>query len=442
MNQVLVNQILMNPPLVTGAICFTGCGLLAWKALKSVHTRPIRDNPRLRILEGIKTGREYGLEMTQLMVDTATREATSASLRAKQARDDSVSALLLEITTRCQEQNAIHKAEEARKMENTILHSQQLHGNSESLDNQLLAAREAREQAEEWARVAQQTARDVASKAKAAQEAAHNAAEEAAEMARAANQAREDAEEYLRRGILPVVIPKKKEIADAKSNVKYQNGLFHFAVAGAAGCGKSSLINAIRGLENKHADAAGTGVIETTNAIGRYPDSNPKFVWYDIPGAGTLRQPDWLYFNTQGLFVFDCVVVLFDNRFSEIDIAVLTNCRRFQIPTYIVRSKADVHIRNLMYDDGYSSDHDDPIPRKAMYAAARRRLVADTRETVRRNLQEANLPNQRVYIVSSRTLMPIVKDRSLSYRMIDELELMKDMIEAACAHRCDFRPEV
>ena len=435
-------QVPVIQALVTGAICLTGCGLLAWsipKALEFIRTHPIHDNPRLRVLKSIKTGREYVLEMAQLMTDEATR----ATLRAKQARDESISALLLETSARHCEKNAIHRAEEARKRVNAILHSQQLHGSSESLDKQLAAARGAREQAEEHVRVAQQTTWDVASKVRAAQETAHNTAKEAANMTNAANQAREDAEERLRRGIQPLVIPTEKEIANAKSNVKYESGLFHFAVAGAAGCGKSSLINAIRGLENKHADAAGTGVIETTDSIGRYPDPNPTypFVWYDIPGAGTLRQPHWQYFNAQGLFVFDCVIVLFDNRFSEINIAILTNCRRFQIPTYIVRSKADVHIRNLMYDDGYSSDYDDSMRREAMCAAAQQRLVADTRETVWRNLKEANLPDQRVYIVSRRTLMPIVK-QLLSRKMIDELELVKDMIEAACAHRCVFRPEV
>lgn len=439
-----MGQVVASKVLVTGAISLTGCGLLAWsipKALEFIRTHPIHDNPRLRILQGIKTGREYVLEMAQLVAD----EATNAALRAKQAENESVSALFRATDIRHREQNAIRKAEEARRRENAILaiiHSEQLHGSSENLDKQLMAAHEAREQAEEQVRLAQQASRDIASKVRDAQEAAQNAVKEAEEMARTANRAREDAEERLKKGIQPVVVPLEKEIAGAKANVQYQSGLFHFAVAGAAGTGKSSLINAIRGLENRHADAARVGVIETTDTIGRYPDPVNPFAWYDIPGAGTLKQPDWLYFNNQGLFVFDCVIVLFDNRFSAIDIAILTNCRRFQIPTYIVRSKADVHISNIMYDDGYSSDHDDPMRRDAMYAAARQRLVAGTRETVRRNLMEANLPDQRVYIVSNRTLLTMVKNQSLSYKTIDEPELIKNMVEAACTSRSDFRPGV
>ncbi|KIM60662.1 hypothetical protein SCLCIDRAFT_26366 [Scleroderma citrinum Foug A] len=416
----------MGQVLVIGAIGLAGFGLLrlAWsilKTLKFLRTNPIHANPRLRVMEGIKTGKEYVLGMAQLTTD----EAAKASLRAEQAENEALLASRLEAKTRRRKERAIRRAEEAKRRENAILTDLKLRSNSEGLTKQLEEAREAREQAEEQVRIAQQVSRDAASKARVAKELAQNTAKEAAEMTRAANKARKDAEECLKKGIQPAVIPTEKQIAQAKKKSGIPEWPFPFR-------------------QNRQADVARVGVIETTDTIGRYPDPNPNypFVWYDIPGAGTLRQPDWLYFNTQGLFVFDCVVVLFDNRFSEIDIAILTNCRQFQIPTYIVRSKADVHIRNLMYDDGYSSDHDDPIRRESMYAAARQRLVADTRETVRRNLNEANLPDQRVYVVSRRTLTTIVKDHSLSYKIIDELELIKDIVEAACARRCDILQEL
>ena len=282
---------------------------------------------------------------------------------------------------------------------------------------------------------------------KVAQAAVDKAKEEAESEVQAAEEARREAEECLRSGIRPIVLPTATEIAEAKARIQYQGGLFHFAVAGNAGSGKSTLINALRGLGNSHNAAARTGVVETTTMIGRYPDSNHPFVWYDIPGAGTLTQPDWLYFNNQGLFVFDCVIVLFDNRFTETDAAILKNCSRFRIPTYIVRSKADVHIDNMIKDmtDTDDSDSDDGFDQigefdetndQSIRESARERFIADTRATVEHNLRVADLPDQRVYIISSRTLLTTVKKRKLSEEIVDELELMKDILEEARLRRC------
>ncbi|KAG1882767.1 hypothetical protein F4604DRAFT_1953327 [Suillus subluteus] len=64
-----------------------------------------------------------------------------------------------------------------------------------------------------------------------------------------------------------VSIPSDVEIQIAKQRVQYQEGLFHFAMTGVSGAGKSSLINAFRGLRNRDQEAAPTGVVETTTDI-------------------------------------------------------------------------------------------------------------------------------------------------------------------------------
>lgn len=236
-----------------------------------------------------------------------------------------------------------------------------------------------------------------------------------------------------------VSIPSDEEIQSAKDRVQYQEGLFHFAITGVSGAGKSSLINAFRGLRNRDEGAAPTGVVETTMDITRYPDPSPHnpFVWYDVPGSGTLNTPDWQYFTAHGLYVFDCIIILFDSRFTMTDLAMLVNCRRFNIPTYIVRSKSDSHIRNIIKESDYDSDEDeDHSHRKALYSSAREQYIAETRATVRRNLQEANLPDQRVYIVANSTMVSTVKDEKLSEKTIDELELMRDLFKEAQSRRC------
>lgn len=236
-----------------------------------------------------------------------------------------------------------------------------------------------------------------------------------------------------------VSIPSEEEIQSAKHRVQYQEGLFHFAATGVSGAGKSSLINAFRGLRNRDEGAAPTGVIETTANIARFPDPNPKnpFVWYDVPGSGTLNIPDWQYFTAQGLYVFDCIIILFDTRFTMTDLAMLVNCRRLNIPTYIVRSKSDSHIRNIIKESGYDSDEDeDRSRRNALYSSAREQYIAETRATVRYNLQEAKLPDQRVYIVANSTMVSTVRDQKLSEKTIDELELMRDLFREAQSRRC------
>ncbi|KAI6040375.1 interferon-inducible GTPase-domain-containing protein [Pisolithus marmoratus] len=272
-------------------------------------------------------------------------------------------------------------------------------------------------------------------RAEAARADADRATRTAQEEARKATAAKEEAEKRWKAGIQPVVTPSLEELAAAKRRIQYSEGFFHFAVAGVAGSGKSSLINAFRGLRNRDAGAAATGVTETTLTMSRYPDPNPQhpFVWFDIPGAGTLKIPDWQYFNAQGLYVFDCVIVLFDNRFTMTDTAILSNARRFQIPTYIVRSKADQHIRNLMRDAGYDSeedDEDDPGRRTRLYTAARKRYIEETRKSVKINLENAGLPDQRVYIVSNDNLLSMVKGNAPK-RAVDELTLLTDLFTEA-----------
>lgn len=437
----------MGQVLAIGAIGIAGYGLLRlawhiWRRLRFISTHRARDNQRLRVVAETKSGKEYVLEMAQF----ATQDASKAARAAEQAQRQSEAAWQDQIRARRHEDELVRKAEEAKRKEQNIqaeCNASRMRGSSrdseQSRAKRLEKAQRETRRAQEKVRSAQQASKEVAEKARAAQAAAEKAAREAAEYARAAREVQEAAEERLQRGIQPVVIPTLDEIAAAKTRVQYEQGRFHFAVAGVAGSGKSSLINAIRGVENRHQDAAETGVVETTVTTGRYPDPNPDlpFVWYDIPGAGTLHQPDWLYFNAQGLFVFDCVIVLFDNRFTETDIAILMNCRRFQIPTYIVRSKADVHIRNIMYEYGYDSAHDEVPRRESLYRTARERFIADTRANVKRNLKQAELPDQRVYMVSNRTLLSIVRDRSLgfSYKIIDELELIKDILDEACSLR-------
>ncbi|KAJ7782249.1 interferon-inducible GTPase-domain-containing protein [Mycena maculata] len=303
-------------------------------------------------------------------------------------------------------------------------------------------ARRAAEAAQQEALRQQQLAAEENRVAAEARRAAEEAARVAAEEARAAREAKAKVDHQLREGIQPVIMPSTADLEDAKRRIGYRDGLYHFAVAGVAGSGKSSLINALRGLRNRDAGAAATGITETTLRVARFPDSDPKnpFVWYDIPGAGTLQVRDWQYFNNQGLYVFDALVVLVDNRFTMTDVAILRNARLFGIPCYIVRSKADSHVRNLMREMGYESDDEeqDARSRAALEHVAREHFVSATRKNVQEILRGADLPEQRVYIVSNLTMLSATKGNvtsKIAKRIIDEFDFLQDLLGDAYKRR-------
>lgn len=235
--------------------------------------------------------------------------------------------------------------------------------------------------------------------------------------------------------IAPIIMPTRQEYEATKRRLDYREGYIHFAVAGTSGSGKSSLINAFRGLNNGSDDptVASTGVTETTERITRYPDPNEAnpFVWYDIPGAGTLSVPDWKYFNNQGLYIFDAIIVLMDARFTAIDIAILQNCARFKIPSYIVRSKSLTHIENVSRDmrrTRHSEVH---------YEHARDKYMMETRKSVSTNLPKAGLPPQAVYMVDTETLLDITEGK-VPKKDIDEIRLVEDILLEARNRRVDM----
>ena len=120
--------------------------------------------------------------------------------------------------------------------------------------------------------------------------------------------------------IQPEIWPTEEDSQFAKNRVQYDSEKIHIAVCGSSGSGKSSLVNAFRGLKNGSRQAAPTGVVETTMDITRYPDSRKelpykRLVWFDCPGAGRLEIPGLQYFNQQGLYIFDIIILVYDSVF-------------------------------------------------------------------------------------------------------------------------------
>ena len=191
--------------------------------------------------------------------------------------------------------------------------------------------REAREKEEEAKRLAEQfkqaalnaQKRELEANARVLEtqkreEKARKAADEAQAREEQVQKDLQQAKFYLEKGIQLEVLPTDEEFQLAKNRIQYDPQKLHFGVCGSSGSGKSSLVNALRGLKSNSPHAASTGVVETTAVITRYPDSRneipyKRLVWFDCPGAGTLTIPGWQYFNQQGLFIFDIIILVYDS---------------------------------------------------------------------------------------------------------------------------------
>jgi GTP-binding protein EngB required for normal cell division len=243
-----------------------------------------------------------------------------------------------------------------------------------------------------------------------------------------------------RNGDRPTDHVTEEEFQAKKAEYQYDSNLFHIAVTGNSGSGKSSLINAFRALTDGTEGAAATDVVECTQKAERYPGHKP-FVWFDIPGAGPMNIPAMQYFNQQGLYIFDCIIVLIDIRFTQSDIWILEQCKlvKPEIPTFIVRSKSDQHIMNTYNSRVEASGMELGRAAKAeIQANCKAEYVAKTKGSVSKNLRSAGLDEtQRVYMVSSNVVRALQKGEQpkKSALVLDEKELIYDIVAKGSLRR-------
>ena len=291
------------------------------------HNRRVREEEE-KARQVAEEARRYE-EESRRQAEEARRQLEEAQQREEEARRREEEARRRVEEMKRREEEARHREEEAKRAAEQMRRNlEEARRRDEELKKREEEARRredlARQRAEENRRAAQEAQKREAeaqareAESKRQEEEARKAAIKAQEEEERIKKHLEQTNAWLSIGIQPVVWPTEEEFNLAQARIEYNSDKVHLAVCGISGGGKSSLINAFRGFANHDPGAAPAGVVETTMAIDRYPDTRAEFphshfVWFDVPGAGTLDIPDWQYFNNQGLFIFDVIVLVYDN---------------------------------------------------------------------------------------------------------------------------------
>ena len=281
------------------------------------------------------------------------------------------------------------------------------------LEERLVIGSEARQREEDSQQARKEVARD-----------AWERVAEAERVRKAADEARQAAEERLLHGIPPDLQPTTEQIHRFRELHGCGKYALNIALVGESGVGKSALLNALRGLWPDDPGAAAVGVNETTAIVRGYNDPrHPQVQWFDVPGANTPNISGWLYFMNQNLYIFEVLVILFSDRFTQTVGTLLSNAHRCGIRTFLVRTKADQLVQNVKKERR---------SRLLTDAQARQIIVDNTRDMVIKNLTRLNLPLQPVFVVSASGMREWVMEGDTT-NMIDEQLLYQTLSPESAA---------
>ncbi|KAM9114307.1 interferon-inducible GTPase 5-like isoform 2-T2 [Pangshura tecta] len=186
---------------------------------------------------------------------------------------------------------------------------------------------------------------------------------------------------------------KDKEQAEVASIAQaelesFKSTMLNIAITGETGAGKSSLINALRGLTAEDDGAAPTGVTETMMEPTVYPCPNhPNVSLWDLPGIGALDFQPNTYLKQVNFKCYDFFMIIASERFKCNHAALAQKIKKMGKRFYFVRSKVDEDLRNE------ERDH----PRTFSQESVLERLRMDCRK----HLQKAGISNPEIFLLSS-----------------------------------------
>ncbi|XP_065430642.1 interferon-inducible GTPase 5-like [Chrysemys picta bellii] len=189
----------------------------------------------------------------------------------------------------------------------------------------------------------------------------------------------EELEAAAKTGNLPGIATKLKVSVELIENTQ-----LHIAVTGESGSGKSSFVNAIRGLGDEDEGAAETGVVETTMEPNAYPVLPNVTIW-DLPGIGTPNfQPDE-YLKEVKFNSYDFFIIIASERFTSHHTSLAQEIQKMGKRFYYVRSKVDNDLNAGKRKKNFNKE----------------RLLQEIREDCIENLREGGEASPRVFLLCS-----------------------------------------
>ncbi|XP_051960616.1 interferon-inducible GTPase 5-like [Xyrauchen texanus] len=150
----------------------------------------------------------------------------------------------------------------------------------------------------------------------------------------------EDLKELISTQDLSSAVDTIKHFLDQQDRVE-----LNIAVTGESGSGKSTFINAFRGLGDDDEDSAETGEVETTKEPKAYKHlkyENVKF--WDLPGIGTLKFKAHEYLEHVQFERYDFFIIIASDRFRECHADLVKEIKGTKKNFYFIRSKIDSSI--------------------------------------------------------------------------------------------------
>ncbi|XP_053254056.1 interferon-inducible GTPase 5-like isoform X1 [Podarcis raffonei] len=124
-----------------------------------------------------------------------------------------------------------------------------------------------------------------------------------------------------------------------------ENARLDIAVTGESGSGKSSFVNAIRGLGDEDEGSADTGVVETTKEPTPYSHpKHPNVTVWDLPGIGTPDFQSSTYLEQVNFSRYDFFILIASERFKSNHAQLAQEIQRLGKCFYFVRSKVDADL--------------------------------------------------------------------------------------------------